>query len=301
MSQRCIDVAIGLVFYQSKVLVGWRNHEQHQGGKHEFPGGKVEVGESAVAACQREIFEEVGIDLVNWHVFDLIEHQYDDITVRLHIFHAQLPQQQLAAIKTPWAWYSRPALVELNFPAANQQIIRRLLWPKLIKIGTDITALQQLSADRDLYLRYDADQFDQVIEQVATRPMTLLQRLIVNVELWAQLSHQQQINIGAVHFKQQQLQQLTQQDLPQQIRCIAACHDAQSIAQANRLGVDAIILSPVLDTPTHPEQSGLGWQHFAELAIQTQLPVFALGGMAPENLAQAEQHHAYGLAGIRNF
>ena len=58
-----IDVAIAILLHKSKVLVGWRQANQHQGNKHEFPGGKVEQGETPEQACRREIYEEVGIGL----------------------------------------------------------------------------------------------------------------------------------------------------------------------------------------------------------------------------------------------
>lgn len=301
MSQRCIQVAIGLIFHQSQVLVGWRNHAQHQGNKYEFPGGKVETGESAVDACRREILEEVGVDIAQWHVFAEIEHQYDDLTVKLHIFHAQLDQSQMSAIQSPWSWYSRPALAELNFPAANQVIIQRLLWPKSIKIAANLEALEQLATDCQLYLRCQTADIETSLAMIGSLAITDVQRLIVNIELWSLLSPELQANIGAVHFKQQQLLALTEQDIPRQIRCIAACHDQQAIAQANALGFEAIILSPVLATPTHPEQQGLGWERFAQLATETQLPVFALGGMSATDLKTVEQQGGYGVAGIRHF
>lgn len=53
-------------------------------------------------------------------------------------------------------------------------------------------------------------------------------------------------------------------------------------------------------TATHPDVSALGWDRFADL-IEVPNSVFALGGMSPDDLATAQQHGAYGLAGIRNF
>lgn len=59
MAKAIVDVAIAILLHKSKVLVGWRQADQHQGNKHEFPGGKVELGESPEQACRREIYEEV--------------------------------------------------------------------------------------------------------------------------------------------------------------------------------------------------------------------------------------------------
>ena len=97
MSKPSIHVAIALLLYRGKVLVGWRNADQHQGNKYEFPGGKIEAGETPVEACRREIFEEVGIGIQQWHAFDVIHHVYDDVEVFLHLFHATVPEQYLHA------------------------------------------------------------------------------------------------------------------------------------------------------------------------------------------------------------
>ena len=70
MSKPLVQVAIAILLHQGKVLVGWRQAEQHQGNKHEFPGGKVEAGETPEQACRREVLEEVGIDIQDWHAFD---------------------------------------------------------------------------------------------------------------------------------------------------------------------------------------------------------------------------------------
>ncbi|WP_150627541.1 thiamine phosphate synthase [Pandoraea captiosa] len=81
----------------------------------------------------------------------------------------------------------------------------------------------------------------------------------------------------------------------------AACHDAAQLAQATRLGLDFVTLSPVLATATHPDATPLGWPAFTALAAQTSLPVFALGGMRAETLASARNAGAYGIAAIRAF
>ncbi|WP_246184106.1 thiamine phosphate synthase [Pandoraea anhela] len=81
----------------------------------------------------------------------------------------------------------------------------------------------------------------------------------------------------------------------------AACHDAAQLAQATRLGLDFVTLSPVLATATHPDATPLGWPTFTTLAAQTSLPVFALGGMRAETLTSARNAGAYGIAAIRAF
>jgi thiamine monophosphate synthase len=73
------------------------------------------------------------------------------------------------------------------------------------------------------------------------------------------------------------------------------------LRQAERIGVDFVVLSPVLATHSHPKARPLGWSHFGRLVDETNLPVFALGGMKPADLVEAKQHGAHGIAAIRGF
>ncbi|AZP28741.1 MULTISPECIES: NUDIX domain-containing protein [Acinetobacter] len=298
MPKPIVDVAIAILIHRGKILVGWREEQQHQGGKHEFPGGKVEQGETPEEACRREIYEEVGIGLKDWHQFDYIHHEYDDIIVNLHLFHSYVPDELLNLIHQPWAWYTRDQLLHLNFPKANKNIIKRLYWPHLIKISNTLSTVE--SSDALLYWRIE--EFEpQYIEQLTALDEGQRSSLIINVDIWRQLSPELQKQIKTVHLKQSQLMNLHKGDLRVGVRYIAACHDAVSLKQAQQIGCDAIFISPVKPTMTHPEAVALGWERFSDLAQNSQIPVFALGGVHPDDLATAQQHGAYGLAGIRNF
>lgn len=299
MPKPIVDVAIAILIHRGKILVGWREEQQHQGGKHEFPGGKVEQGETPEEACRREIYEEVGIGLKDWHQFDYIHHEYDDIIVNLHLFHSYVPDELLNLIHQPWAWYTREQLPHLNFPKANKNIIKRLYWPHLIKISNTLSMVK--SSDALLYWRIEEDPSEQYIEQLTALDEGQRSNLIVNVDIWQQLSPELQKQIKTVHLKQSQLMNLHKCDLTVGVRYIAACHDAVSLKQAQQIGCDAVFISPVKSTTTHPEAVALGWERFSDLAQNSQIPVFALGGVHPDDLATAQQHGAYGLAGIRNF
>ena len=297
MSKPTIHIAIGILLHQNKVLVGWREAKQHQGNKHEFPGGKVEEAESPLAACRREIYEEVGIGLQDWHAFNVIRHKYDDVIVNLHLFHAIVPTALLNEIQQPWTWYSRDELLSLNFPKANQAMIKRLYWAHQIKISDQLSALNQLQSDQLMYWRVEGTQA-QIIE-ISGLSVEQLSKLIVNIDLYQQLNSIQQQAISAIHLKQSQVLSLMQGDLIIGKRYIAACHDLVSMTQAQKIGCDAILLSPVVATETHPETRALGWVQFKVLTSQVEIPVFALGGMQAGDLPEAQQQGAYGIAGIR--
>lgn len=81
----------------------------------------------------------------------------------------------------------------------------------------------------------------------------------------------------------------------------ASCHTLDELRTAELLGVDAVVISPVFATRTHPDQPGLLWSGFQQLHEQTTLPAFALGGLKPSHLGLARDYGAIGIAGISGF
>jgi 8-oxo-dGTP diphosphatase len=63
VSLKIVDVAVGLIIKNDQALLAKRAEHQHQGGRFEFPGGKVEAGELVTDALARELHEELGIDI----------------------------------------------------------------------------------------------------------------------------------------------------------------------------------------------------------------------------------------------
>ena len=79
----------------------------------------------------------------------------------------------------------------------------------------------------------------------------------------------------------------------------ASCHDAQELARAAELGVDFVVLGPVLPTPSHFGLRELGWNKFKTLIEDFPLPVYALGGMREADAASAWQAGAHGISMMR--
>jgi len=78
--------------------------------------------------------------------------------------------------------------------------------------------------------------------------------------------------------------------------CGASCHDEGELARAVEVGVDFVVLGPVLPTPSHAAVPPLGWKRFEELSRGMPLPVYALGGLVRADLEQAMLHGAHGVA-----
>ncbi len=81
----------------------------------------------------------------------------------------------------------------------------------------------------------------------------------------------------------------------------ASCHDPAELEVAAAAGAQYAFLSPLRQTPSHPERPGLGWDRFSEWVAPLRLPVYALGGMVPADLEAAWAAGAQGIAGIRGF
>jgi 8-oxo-dGTP diphosphatase len=107
------------------------------------------------------------------------------------------------------------------------------------------------------------------------------------------------LRLGAdgVHLAAAQLARLERR--PALSWCAGSCHNAEELVRAAQLGVDFAVLGPVQATPSHPDSMPLGWDGFTDLARGSSLPVFALGGMQPDELETAWRHGAQGIAMVR--
>ncbi|KWO88799.1 thiamine-phosphate pyrophosphorylase [Burkholderia ubonensis] len=109
------------------------------------------------------------------------------------------------------------------------------------------------------------------------------------------------LHADGVHLTSTRLMACSSRPLPAGFLVSAACHDANQIQHANRIGADLLTLSPVLPTATHTTAEPLGWPRFRELAALTSIPIYALGGMSADTLAEARDAGAHGVAAIRAF
>lgn len=119
------DVAVGLVWdARDRVLISRRPPEGLLGGLWEFPGGKIEEGESGPEALVREIREELGIGIDVLSGLDPIRHAYSHFRVTLHPYHARHRTGRVRALEVDdWKWEEPGRLSDYPFPAANQPLI----------------------------------------------------------------------------------------------------------------------------------------------------------------------------------
>lgn len=128
-----VAVAVGVIVDQDlRILIAQRPLDKHQGGFWEFPGGKIEAGESTPAALVRELQEELGL-LANADAMTAlteIRFRYPDKAVLLDVWivpvSAGAARTAHGAEGQPVCWVTREQLADYEFPAANQPILDAL-------------------------------------------------------------------------------------------------------------------------------------------------------------------------------
>lgn len=331
--KKFINVAVAIIHFGEKYLLGYRNASQHQGKKYEFIGGKIEPNESPKQGLIREVFEEIGCDISQNLAIKMgvIRHDYSlqdggDKSVVLHCFNIELNQSQFDSLQSGTGtegqaiiWVEKADLLAKKYPLpeANARILDWLKLPNTIFISQALQSFDSEQAWVDFYVkklpqkavfycRLQADltqSFSTVSNFLAQRNDNLP---MIQFKLWHAYAQQFDSQNFIIHLNHAELMTLNFDELPKNHRYFASSHDKNSLSKINQLAesrsVMGCFLSPVLATPTHPEtltNGGMGWEIFNELAEMCDVPVFALGGMDFEQLPQVWQNHGFGMAGIR--
>jgi 8-oxo-dGTP diphosphatase len=311
VTNQAVRIVLGVVRNAvGEVLIAQRAATAHQGGLWEFPGGKSEAGESDAEALQRELQEEVGIVVKQQCPLIQIRHRYPDVDLVLQVQQVTAWEDEAVGREgQPLRWVLPSTLHNYAMPAANQAIVQALQLPDCYVITPSIcgdlphwlAGLRQvlLSGYKLIQLRVtDLSQTEYVdLVRVAT---DLCQAAGATLMLNTEVTFAQQCHAQGVHLNAQRLWHCRER--PAGLRWLAAsCHSPADIQQAQAIGADFVVLSPVLPTLSHPQASPLGWPKFAEWVVSAQIPVYALGGMTAHDLPQARQMGAQGIAGIRGL
>ena len=130
-TKKSVLVAVGVIENaQGEIFICQRNAQQHQANKWEFPGGKVETGETVAQALARELAEEVGITVQACEPLMQIEHDYGDKQVVLAIRKVTAFTGEPHGLEgQPSRWVPVDELSQYDFPDANGPIVEKLTAP----------------------------------------------------------------------------------------------------------------------------------------------------------------------------
>ncbi|AMB85970.1 hypothetical protein AWM79_11930 [Pseudomonas agarici] len=294
-----------------RILIARRADSQHQGGLWEFPGGKVEEGETVLAALARELREELGIVVITARPLIKVRHDYPDKAVLLDVWEVSaFTGEPHGAEGQPLAWVTRRELADYQFPAANQAIIAAarlpgeyLITPQDLETTQLLRGLQKAIAGGIKLVQLRAPNgYDPKYRDLAVDATGLCagkaQLMLKGPFEWLG-----DFPSAGWHVTAAQLRQYAGagRPLPQDRWLAASCHDAQELALAEQMGVDFVTLSPVQPTLTHPDAQPLGWDRARQLISAFNRPVYLLGGVGPQERQRAWENGAQGVAGIRAF
>lgn len=310
---RSIHVAAGAIFNErGQVLLSLRPPHAHQGDLWEFPGGKVEADEQPAQALARELDEELGLRLQQARPLIQIDHDYGDRRVLLDIWRVQRfegsPQgregQRLA-------WVDPEDLPTWPMPAADVPVVNAVRLPTAYLItgadperGEDFLGRLQRCLDagvRLVQLRAKAlSRADYVA--LARRVVPICHARGARVLLNADPALVAETGADGVHLSSERLARLRDRPLPQADGWVgASCHTLAELEAAQRLGADFVVVSPVLPTASHPAALPLDWEGLARFTALARVPVYALGGMGPDDLERCYGCGAQGIAAIRGL
>ena len=310
MTVKKVEVAAAVIERpDGTFLLGRRPPNGIYAGWWEFPGGKVEAGETPQQALVRELQEELGIDVECAYPWIMREHVYEHAHVRLHFFRVTEWSGELRDLQhDQLSWQLADDVFVSPVLPANAPVFAGLRLPlqygithaSEIGVAAQLERLQQALALglRLVQLREGGlpqDERERFVNAAVEMCHAQGARVLVNgdVEL------ARRARADGVHFSAAQL--MVMDHRPGFELVAASCHNPEELDKAALLELDFIAIGTVQPTQSHPGRPALGWERFAELTRDFPVPVFALGGLSPRDLEIARRNGAHGIAAIRSI
>ena len=288
-------------------LLAQRPPDKIWAGYWEFPGGKIEPGETPYHALVRELHEELGITVQTAYPWLTRVFTYPHATVRLNFFRVTGWTGELHPHEgQQFSWQHPTKVIVDPILPANAPILRALELPTLYAISNAtelgvepfLTSLQaRLDAGLRLVQLREKDFSRDAVHHLALRVVAMAHARGAKVLLNGDVALAQEVSADGVQLTSTQLAELRER--PAVDWCAASCHNVEELRRAEALGCDFALLSPVLPTKSHPGAPHLGWEKFATIAAGSSIPVYALGGLKQEDMQTAWQHGAHGIALLR--
>jgi len=300
-----VRVAVGILRRSDgQVLLAQRLPGTPYAGYWEFPGGKLEAGESAHDALLRELDEELGIAVERAAPWLVRRYEYAHAHVELNFFRVFAwrgepvgRDGQAIAWQTPGAFGVTPLL------PANTPILGALALPLIygISMAEDLGEEEFLRRARKalegglrlIELREKSWPIER-LERLAEQLLPMTQASGAQVMLNGDAALARRLGCAGVHWTSAALREASAR--PTGMLCAASCHDHAELARAAGLNLDFAVLGPVASTPSHAQAVPMGWPRVAALLRGTELPVYALGGLDHPDLDMAIARGAHGIA-----
>lgn len=299
---------------RGRILLARRTIGRDLAGLWEFPGGKVEAGESPEDALVRELREELGIEASVGESVLRVPQQYPDKRLVLDVRRVTFRGVPKGLDGQALAWSPLQALAKYPMPPADRPVVAALMQPDRYLVTPSPTsddegwlaALAQSLARGVQRVQLRAPGLDALRWRgLAARAVEVCRGAKAEVVLNGDFELAMQLGVG-VHLRSAQLRDAGTVDALAAFKSAghaigASCHDAIDLRHAEVAGCDFAVLGPVQATASHPGQPGIGWEAFALLREQVSLPIYAIGGLSPSDITYARAHGGQGVAAIRGL
>ncbi|MCH9745740.1 MAG: Nudix family hydrolase [Proteobacteria bacterium] len=306
---KIINAVVGVLQNSAnEMLIAKRQTHQFMGGFWELPGGKIEPGESAEAAIVRELHEELGVVVTDLSIHQTMVYQYPDRVVELSIYSIDRYQGSPKGIEGQTiAWVDIKSLSQYKLLPTMKAFISSITLPDRYWITPSSNHQSKAWMEK----------FDEKLKQ-GVQLIQLRSKVVINSDFIKQLYSKCKqyntnllLNIPNKTFKESHCngwhlttnEMLKIKDRPcadDQLLGVST-HDLTQALQAQAMGADFIVISPVHTTQTHPDTVPIGWEVAGEVVKKLNIPVYFLGGMSLNDLNKTLKLGAQGIAGVSAF
>jgi len=306
-----VKVAAGILqCADGRYLMAERPGHKTLGGYLEFPGGKLEPGETPEVALAREFEEELGISVTATEPLVQFEHVYPERLIRAFMFRVKDWRGEPHGREGQKLVYARPeALPTLPLLPANKPILAALALPAT-PVGTP---LLKAPIDENFLAHFERAvkahrpggaivrcREAALSEALASGLLAIAGREYCPLFLNSGDLREPPRGFAGLHLPATTLHEL---DIRPELagRVGASVHTQAEARKAGELGLDYVVAGSVRKTPSHPGVAPLGWQGFDALVRAAGIPVYAIGGMTPDDVPDVRRHWGQGIAAIRAF
>ena len=302
-----LECSLAIIKKSDKILYSLRSKNPYY-GHYEFPGGKIDNNESAEEALSRECFEELGIKPLNVSKIGSLVYSYIDIDIKLHIFEVKQYEGTIYPKENQKLSYLNALISSEKFLASTYRIINYISLPRYLFITPKNKAdlSDKKSADNSIInmIRFRANSIssNDYIRQAKIYSTLCFKnntKLILDAKYY---EFYRDLEYCGIHYTSQELRNLNSNFFLKSNKTMmhsASCHNLEEIYLANKLNLDFIIVSPVLNSKYNTPP--IGWDNFKKLSLEANMPVFALGGISKSDLNTCLMNDGYGVSGISNF
>ena len=303
-----VSVAV-LINNNRQVLLGQRPHPKSWEGWWEFPGGKIEKGETSVDALYREIDEEIGVKITQFKKWVIRKYSHGGNDITLHFFKVYGWEGEVTSKenqKLVWTHLQNPNVSPIL--PANLFIQKAFDLPKYYAI-TNLSEtskkvffnqLQNRISNglKMIQVREKNISFDE-FKIFSNEVIKICKPKGVKVIINSDVNLAYEIKADGVHLRSKDL--ISIKKIPKNLIVSASCHTQEEIYIAEKLNINFLVLSAIKKTLSHPDIKPIGWDEFEKIVNRVNTPIYALGGLGVNDYSIALENGAIGIASQRSI